>query len=316
MKLHQLRSAQEVVAQGLNLTRAAERLNASQPGLTRHLQLLERELGVELFVRNGRRISGLTAAGRALLPIIARVLRGIDDLGRVARDHALGTAGEVTLATIHTHARYFLPRHIERFVRDHPAVRLRLLQGTRAEVAAWVSSGEADFSVASAPREAFPDLAFYPCYTVHRVLLTRHDHPLAGHRGVRLEDIARYPLVTYDHAAPAWAEIEYSFERAGLRANVVLGAIDADLMKTYVRSGLGIGIVAHVAHDPETDNDLCAIDCSHLFTKTAVHVGVRRRGELTRHVLDLIGLFAPELPRMLGRAARRSRAASGPAAGA
>ena len=311
MKLHQLRSVQEVVAQGLNLTRAAERLNASQPGLTRHLQLLELELGVAMFVRNGRRIGGLTAAGEALTPIIMRILRGVDDLGRVARDHALGIAGEVTLATIHTHARYFLPRHVERFVRDHPAVRLRLLQGTRAEVAGWVRTGEADFSVASAPREAFPDLAFHPCYTVHRVLLTRHDHPLAGRSGVRLEDIAHYPLITYDPAAPAWAEIVHSFERTGLRTNVVLGAIDADLMKTYVRSGLGIGIVAHVAHDPEADSDLCAIDCRHLFAKTAVHLGVRRCGELTRHVLDLIGLFAPGLRRTLGRAARRPRAARG-----
>jgi DNA-binding transcriptional LysR family regulator len=311
MKLHQLRSAQEVVAQGLNLTRAAERLNASQPGLTRHLQLLERDLGVALFVRNGRRIAGLTAAGRALMPIIGRVLRGAEDLARVAREQAAGIAGEVTVATIHTHARYVLPPFIERFVRDHPAVRLRLLQGSRAEVAAWVSGGEADFSLASAPREAFPDLVFHPCYTVHRLLLTRHDHPLAGRARVRLEDIARYPLVTYDHAAPAWAEILHAFEHAGLRTNIVLGALDADLMKTYVRSGLGIGILAHVAYDQEKETDLHAIDCRHLFAQTVVHVGIRRRETPTRHALDLIALFAPAVRRALGRPARRPRATRG-----
>jgi LysR family cys regulon transcriptional activator len=308
VKLHQLRSAQTILAQGLNMTRAAERLNTSQPGITRHLQLLERDLGVGLFVRSGRRIVGLTAAGRALMPIVHRILRGADDLQRVARDHAIGMAGEVTVATIHTHARYYLPRSIEHFVRDHPAVRLCLLQGTRAQVAAWVSGGEADFSVASAPAEAFPDLAFHPCYNVHRLLLTRHDHPLAGYRSVQLKDIARYPLITYDHAAGAWPEIGRAFDRAGLAANVVLGAMDADLMKTYVRSGLGIGIVAHVAYDAEVDIDICALDCRHLFPQTQVHVGVRRGDALTRHALDLISLFAPSLARTLSRGAQRPRA--------
>jgi LysR family cys regulon transcriptional activator len=314
VKLHQLRSAQEVATQGFNLTRAAERLNASQPGLTRHLQLLERDLGVALFVRNGRRIAGLTAGGRAVLPIIGRILRGADDLLRVAQEQAAGITGEVTVATIHTHARYVLPRYIERFVRDHPAVRLRLLQGTRAEVAAWVSGGEADFSLASAPREAFPDLAFHPCYTVNRLLLTRHDHPLAGRARVRLEDIARYPLVTYDHAGPAWIEILRAFDHAGLQTNVVLGALDADLMKTYVRSGLGIGIIADIAYDAGAERDLHAKDCRHLFAQTTVHVGVRRRAALTRHALDLIGLFAPTVRRTLMRGARRPRAPRGTAA--
>lgn len=308
MKLHQLRSAQEVVAQGLNLTRAAERLRASQPGITRHIQLLEQELGVTLFIRNGRRFGGLTPAGRTLTPIIARILRGIDDLQRVSRDHALGSAGEVTIATIQTHARYFLPRFIERFVRDHPAVRLRILQGTRAQAAAWVSGGEADFSIASAPREGFPDLTFHPCYVVHRLLLTRPDHPLAGRKRVQLKDIARFPLITYDHGARSWIEIERTFERVGLPVNVVLAAVDADLLKTYVRSGLGIGIVAHVAHDPEADGDLHAMDCRHLFPLMPVHVGVRRGDSPTQHVLDLVSLFAPSMVKRLRRGTLRPAA--------
>ncbi len=276
VKLQQLRSAREVISQGFNLTRAAERLNASQPGVTRHLQELERELGVVLFIRNGRRIGGLTAAGRTLMPVVTRVLNGVDDLQRVARDLGAGAAGEVTVATIHTHARYYLPRVIERFVRDHPQVRLRMRQGTRAEVAAWVSRGEADFSVASAPAEPFPDLVFHPCYTVQRVVLTRPGHPLAKLRRIGFEDIARWPIITYDHAAGAWAEIERGFVSRGLSANVVLSAIDADLMKTYVRSGLGVGIVADVAYDAEQDRDLHAIDGRHLFPATSVHIGMRR----------------------------------------
>jgi LysR family cys regulon transcriptional activator len=299
MKLQQLRSANEVVAQGLNLTRAAERLNASQPGITRHLQALERELGLVLFLRHGRRIGGLTAAGRALLPIVGRVLRGLDDLQDTAAEMAAGATGAVTLATIHTHARYYLPRAIERFVRDHPTVRLRLRQGTRAEVAGWVSRGEADFSVASAPAEPFPDLVFHPCYTVQRVVLTRPGHPLTRIRRIGFEQIARWPLITYDHAAGAWAEIERGFRDRGLQPNVVLSALDADLMKTYVRSGLGIGIVADVAYDPAQDRDLHAIDGRHLFPATAVHVGLRRGEVLSPAALDLVGLIAPLLRRTL-----------------
>lgn len=307
MKLHQLRTVAEVSEQGLNLTRAAERLNASQPGLTRHIQTVERELGLPLFRRNGRRIADLTPAGRALLPAIARILRGAEDLRRAARDLAAGATGVVTVATIHTHARYVLPRCIERFMREQPEVRLRLRQGTRAEVAAWVSTGEADFSVASAPREAFPDLIFHPCYTVHRVLLTRPDHALARRRQVGLADIAKHPIITYDHAAGAWAEIERAFQAAGLGLNVVLSAIDADLMKTYVRSGLGIGIVADVAHDAASEPDLAAIDCRHLFAATPVHVGLRRGEAPTPQALHLIGLIAPQLKRAIAGTARRRR---------
>jgi LysR family cys regulon transcriptional activator len=230
----------------------------------------------------------------------------MDDLTRASRDLTLGAAGEVTVATIHTHARYFLPRSIEQFVRDQPAVRLRLRQGTWSEVAAWVSAGEADFSVASSPREPFPDLAFHPCYTVHRVVLTRDDHPLPRRRLVRLEDIARCPVITYDHEAGAWAEIEYAFRRAGLSLNVVLSAADADLMKTYVRSGLGIGIVADVAYDASAGSDLHAIDCRHLFPPTPVHAGLRRGDVLPAPALHLLGLFAPAIRRTLERSGPRA----------
>jgi LysR family cys regulon transcriptional activator len=224
-----------VAAEGLNLSRAARRLNASQPAVTRHLQQLERSLGVALFVRRGRRMTGLTSAGRALLPIVARVLDGVEEMRRIARDLAAGAEGEVTVATIHTHARYVLPPAIERFLRDFPKVRLRVRQGSRAQVAAWVDQGEADFSLASAPKEPFPGPAFHPCYAVHRVVLARPDHALArlvGHRRrLTLEDVARHPVITYDHESEAWGDILDAFERRGLQANVVLSAVDADIIR-------------------------------------------------------------------------------------
>lgn len=310
MNLQQLRSAREVAAQDLNLSRAARRLNASQPAVTRHLQQLERALGVTLFVRRGRRLTGLTSAGRTLLPIAARVLDGVEEMRRVARDLAYGAEGEVTVATIHTHARYVLPPAIERFLRDFPKVRLRVRQGSRAQVAAWVDQGEADFSLASAPRETFAGLAFHPCYTVHRVVLARPDHPLARTAGRRrrltLDEVARHPIITYDQASEAWGDILDAFERCGLRANVVLSAADADIMKTYVRSGLGLGIVAHIAYDPDRDGDLRALDARHLFASTLVQLGVRRGEPLSSHALHLIGLFAPRLRSILAGSVDRS----------
>jgi DNA-binding transcriptional LysR family regulator len=318
MNLQQLRSAREVATQDLNLSRAARRLNTSQPAVTRQLQQLEDTLGVMLFMRRGRRLTGLTAAGRALLPIAARVLDGIEDMRRIARDLASGAEGEVTVATIHTHARYILPPAIERFLRDFPSVRLRVRQGSRAQVAAWVDEGEADFSVASAPKEAFAGLAFHPCYTVHRVVLARPDHLLArsGQRRLTLEEVARHPIITYDQASEAWGEILDAFERRGLRTNVVLSAADADIMKTYVRSGLGLGIIANIAYDLTRDGDLRALEAQHLFPSTVVQLGVRRGELLSPHALHLVGLFAPELRALLdgpsrGGAVSRLRSPAG-----
>lgn len=304
LKLHHLLSVREVVARRLNLSRAAEVLNTSQSGITRHLQQLEQELGVALFVRNGKRLTDLTPAGRALLPIVGRVLDGIGDMHRVARDMAAGIQDHVTIATHDTHARYVLPPLIERFLRDFPAVRLRLRQGSRAQVADWVRVGEADFSLAARPREPGPGLIFLPCYEVHRLVLARPDHPLSQlSSDVALEDIARHPLITYDSTAEAWTGILQPFEMRGLPVNVVLSAIDAELLKTYVRSGLGVGIVADIAYDRAEDRDLRAIDARHLFPSTTVHVGFRRGDPPGFYARHLIGLLGPEVRLALDEAA-------------
>jgi LysR family cys regulon transcriptional activator len=308
MNLQQLRSACEVARRDLNLSRTARYLNSSQPAVTRQLQLLEQELGVPLFLRSGKRLAGLTPAGRALLPVASRVLESVEDMRRIARAIASGAEGELTLATVHTHARYVLPAAIERFVRERPSVRLRLRQGSRVQVASWVAAGEADFSLATLPREPFEEIEFYPCYDVHRIVLARPDHPLARVRRHTIEDIARHPLITYDRDFEAHGEIMDVFEDRGLRPNIVLSAIDADIMKAYVRSGLGVGIVAHLAHDPAQDGDLVAIDARHLFPSATAHVGLRRGSAPGAHVLHLIGLFAPKVRDALEGQTSRERA--------
>lgn len=310
MKLQHLHSVREVAARRLNLSRAAEVLNTSQSVVTRHLQQLEAELGTPLFRRHGKRLIGVTPVGQALLPIVDRVLDGLDDMRRVARDMAAGGQGHVTIATHDTHARYVLPPLVERFLREFPAVRLRIRQGNRAQVADWVRAGEADFSLAARPREPQPDLLFLPCYEVHRVVLARPDHPLARKRGkITLDEVAAHPLITYDSTAEAWAGIVAPFERRGLPLTVVLSATDADLLKTYVRSGLGVGIVADVACGGDTA-DLRAIDARHLFPSTTVHVGLRRADPPGASARHLIGLLAPEMATRLAAAGRAGGGAS------
>jgi LysR family cys regulon transcriptional activator len=316
MNLQQLRSACEVARRDLNLTRAAEHLNASQPAVTRQLQLLEQELGLPLFLRSGKRLAGLTPAGRALLPVALRVLDNVEDMRRIARAMASGSEGEITVATVHTHARYVLPSAIDRFVRERPRVRLRLRQGSRAQVAGWVAAGEADFSLATLPHEAFSEVEFHPCYEVHRIVLVRPDHPLLGVRHPTLRAVAAHPVITYDQDFAAREEITQAFEAQGLHPNVVLSATDADIMKTYVRSGLGVGIVAHLAHSPAQDRDLVAIDARHLFPSVTAQVGLRRGTVPSPHALHLISLFAPEVRRKISAARpgshSRTRAKSTP----
>jgi LysR family transcriptional regulator, cys regulon transcriptional activator len=295
MKLDQLRSVREIARQKWNITRAAEHLNASQPGVTRHLQTVERTLGVKLFVRDKKRLVGLTAAGRLLLPIVERALNAVEDLRRAAEDFNSGAAGDLTVATVHTHARYALPPALERFVHDYPAVRLRLRQGNRVQVCDWVSAGEADLAVAIPPTQSFPQLAFFPCFELHRIVLTTHRHALLRKRHITLKDIAEYPIITYDSEFAARGEIMEAFEESRLPVNVVLSATDADIMKTYVRAGLGVGIVAHTAYHPDQDKGLRAVDARHLFKSNAVHISVRRGGYLSIHALNLIRMFAPQV---------------------
>jgi LysR family transcriptional regulator, cys regulon transcriptional activator len=295
MNLQQLRSVRELVRQDLSLTRAALALNISQPGMSRNIRLAEEALGVALFLREKNRFAGLTSAGKALLPLAARALEAVDDLGRLAGQFAAGDTGSLTIATAHTHARYSLPPVIEKFIESYPRIELRLRQGHLPQIASWLSKGEADLSISTRPVGEFPELVFLPCYEQHRVVITRPGHELLQKRRLSLEDLARFPIITYGQEFSARAQIRQAFERRRLTPNIVLSATDADIMKTYVLCGLGVAIVADAAFDETRDSGLRAIDARHLFPSNGVFVGLRKGATPATYAAHLIRLFAPHL---------------------
>jgi LysR family cys regulon transcriptional activator len=297
MKLQQLRYVCEIVDSGLNVTRAASEMHTSQPGVSRHLKLLEEELGVQIFVRDQKRISSLTPVGESLYQVARRILRDVDNMRSIAEEYRSGEVGDFTVATSHTHARHSLPPVIQRFAVRYPKVRLRLRLGLVAQACRWVSAGEAHLSISTRPNEPFPDMTFLPYSELRRIVLTPIGHPLHEKADVTLQDISEYPIITYDTEFSARSQIDGAFNQAGLVPNVVLSAQDTDTMKTYVRSGLGIAIVASRVFSEATDPDLRAINAQHLFPSSHVTIGLRRYAYLPAYILDFIQMVAPNLPR-------------------
>lgn len=314
MTLQQLRYLCEVARHGLNISRTAEALAISQPGLSRQLQLLEAELGVELFVRNSKRLVRLTEAGSRILALAARALKEVDNVMAAARESADESSGVLTIATTHTQARYALPSIIRRFSKQFPNVRLNLRQGTPAEVSQLVLSGNADLSIAAETVDPVPGLVMLPCYPLPRIVLTPARHPLLRFKRLTLEKLAEYPLITYDFSFIARSKIVRAFEAKGLTPNVVLNAIDADVIKTYVEFGLGIAVVPRMAFDPKRDRALRAIEASHLFEPNTIHIGIRQNHYLRGYTYAFIEMFAGHLTRARVEQAIRD-AASRTAAG-
>ncbi len=295
MKLQQLRYLCEVVRQGLSISAAADALHTSQPGVSKQLRLLEEELGVDILVRHGKRVVALTEPGKALVVIAERMLRDADNLKRMGEDFRNEARGHLTIAATHTQARYALPDTVRRFSRLYPDVRLALHQGNPRQIAEQVISGEADFGIATEALTLYEDLITLPCYEWNHCAICPPRHPLLKAAHVSLEALARYPIVTYDLAFSGRAKISEAFEQEGIEINVVLTAIDADVIKTYVELGLGIGIVAHMAFDPKRDRNLRAIDLGHLFPASVSRLGIRRGAYLRRYMYDFIELFVPRL---------------------
>ncbi len=293
MKIHELLSVRAVVATGFRVTLAAEAIHSSQPGISRHLQSVEDELGVKLFERRKNRLVGPTPAGRVLLPIIDQALDQLDVLHRVASRFASGELGSLTVATSHTHARYLLPAVIEAFIKEFPAVRLKLQQGHVGQITHWLATGEADISVSAAPSHPPASLVYRPFRRVHRIVLAPDDHPLLEVRTPSLADLARYPIITYDSEYTAYTQIMQSFAAAGLVPNIALSTSDADTMKTYALCGLGIAIMADSAFEPAHDQGLHAIDARHLFPSSAINIGINRERPLDRHALRFLEMLDP-----------------------
>lgn len=297
MKLQQLRYLVQVVRQGLNVSDAAEALHTSQPGISKQIRLLEQELGIEILVRHGKRVVEITEPGKAVMAIAERVLKEVENLKQAGREFAARTAGSFTIATTHTQARYALPPVIKQFMARYPEVRLSLKQGSPMQISQTVVDGEADLVIATEAISHFDELVMLPCYQWNRCIVVPPKHPLLKLQRLALEDVAKYPIITYDFAFTGRSAMQRAFEQKGLVPNVVLTAIDSDVIKTYVALGLGIGILAQMAFDPKQDLALKSIDASHLFEPSATHIGIRKNAYLRGYVYDFIEMFAPHLTR-------------------
>ncbi len=297
MNFQQLRSVREAIRQGYNLTAVADALHTSQPGVSRQIRELEDELGVEIFVRAGKRLTGLTAPGATLLPIVERLLQEADNLKRAGEDYASVGNGKLTIAATHSQARYALPTAVRDFRARHGEVQLHLHQGTPQQVAQMLRSGEADIGIATEALAQYDDLVALPCYRWTHTVVTPPGHPLTDGQPLTLQRLAQYPLITYESGYTGRSHIDEAFQRVGLTPSYVLVAMDADVIKTYVELGLGVGIVAAIAYDDERDRHLAAVDARHLFAANMTRLALRRGSYLRNYVYDFIETFASPLNR-------------------
>jgi LysR family cys regulon transcriptional activator len=297
MKLQQLRYLREVVRRGLNVSEAAEALYTSQPGISKQIRLLEDELGVQILVRHGKRVVDLTEPGRIIVEIADRMLQDAESLRAVGREFGKEDTGALTVATTPTQARYALPPVVQRFVARHPRVRLSLREGSPEQIVDLVETGGVDIGIVTESYSGSERIVLLPCYQWNRGVIVPPEHPLLSEKKLTLEALARYPIVTYDFAFTPDSPIEKAFQARGLKVDVALTAVDADVIKRYVELGVGVGIIAKMAFDAARDTALRLIDAGHLFEPSMTRIAVRRNAYLRRYVYDFIEFFAPHLSR-------------------
>ena len=305
MKIQQLRYLCEVAKRGLNLSEAAAALHTSQPGISKQIRLLEDELGVQILVRHGKRVVDVTEPGRVILDIAERILKDTENLKQVGREFGAEDSGSLAIATTHTQARYALPPVVQRFIQRYPKVRLSLREGSPQQISELMLSGEADIAIITEAYEQYQTLVTLPCYQWNRCVITPLQHPLLKETQLTLDAIARYPIITYDFAFSGDSPIKRAFDARGIKPNVALTAIDADVIKAYVELGMGVGILAKMAFDPARDFGLRLVDASHLFEPSTTRIGIRRHAYLRGYVYDFIEMFAPHLTRRVIEATMR-----------
>ncbi|MCV6611662.1 MAG: HTH-type transcriptional regulator CysB [Amphritea sp.] len=295
MKLQQLRYIWEVARHDLNVSATAQSLYTSQPGISKQIRLLEDELGVEVFARSGKHLTRVTPAGEAILEVAGDILRKVESIKQVAQEFSDEKMGTLDVATTHTQARYALPVTINSFMQEYPDVSLHMHQGTPMQIAEMAADGTVDFAIATEAMSHFNDLIMMPCYRWNRSVVVPKDHPLAQVSKLTLQDVAKYPIVTYVFGFTGRSKLDDAFTREGLEPKVVFTAVDSDVIKTYVRLGLGVGIIATMAFDEEMDRDLVALDASHLFEYSTTKIGFRKGTFLRGYMYDFIQKFAPHL---------------------
>ena len=297
MKLQQLRYIVEIQRQGLNVSEAAESLYTSQPGISKQVKLLEDELGIVIFERSGKRFTGITEPGRVVLGIAEKILRESENLKRASSEFATGDTGKLVLAATHTQARYALPIVVRDFVAQHPTVKLEMHQGSPIQIAEWVLAGEADLGIATESLDQYEQLVTLPVRQWSHCVIAPEGHPVLKSNPLSLAELVKWPLITYDTAFTGRSRINRAFERIGAQPNVALTALDADVIKTYVSLGLGLGIISALAFDPQRDIGLVAVDAAHLFESNTTRLALRRGTYLRRYDYDFISLFASHLSR-------------------
>jgi len=303
--LKQLKYLIAIVDSGLNITAAAERLYTSQPGISKQLKLLEGELGVQLFTRKGKSLAAITPAGREVINRARKILREAENISSLASDLTAEQDGTLSIATTHTQARYVLPDVIREFRQRYPKVDLELHQGTSEQILELVTTNKVDFAIATGSQHLFPHLTMFPIYRWHRIALVPKQHALARQKkSLDLPTLSEYPLVTYVFSLMGESSFKRAFHDLGLEPRVVFTARDADIIKTYVRMGMGVGVIASMAFECQDQQDLKAIDAKGLFPQVTTWLGFPRDMVLRSFMVDFIHLFAPHyLPRTIRDAA-------------
>jgi LysR family transcriptional regulator, cys regulon transcriptional activator len=295
MNFQQLRIIHETIRQNYNLTEAANALFTSQSGVSKHIKDLEDELGIELFVRKGKRLLGLTDPGKELVEIVERILLDAKNVKRLAEQFSNRDRGRLTIATTHTQARYALPSVVTQFKKAFPQVHLVLHQASPGEIVSMLLDGQADIGVATEALEEVEELASFPYYSWHHAVIVPPGHPLEPVHPLTLEAIAEFPIITYHEGFTGRKGIDQTFAKAGLILDIAMSALDADVIKTYVELGLGIGIVASMAFSPSRDTRLHLLDSSHLFERNTTNISVRRGHYLRGYAYRFIELCLPSL---------------------
>lgn len=297
MKLQQLRYIWEVSQNDLNVSATAQALFTSQPGISKQVRQLEDELGVEIFARSGKSLTHVTPAGEKILQLAHEILQKTVAIKRVAQEFQDQTKGELSIATTHTQARYALPKVIHSFTEQFPDVSLHMHQGTPMQISEMAANGAVDLAIATEALEQFSSLVMLPCYRWNRTVVVPEGHPLTKLDRLTIGALAEHPIVTYIFGFTGRSKLDEAFHEEGLVPKIVFTAADADVIKTYVRLGMGVGIVARMAVDDITDKGLVALDASHLFESSTTKIGIRKGTFLRGFMYDFIEGFAPHLTR-------------------